>query len=83
MGCEKLRIGSRRVRAYVQSFKNETKVHIRNFDTVESGECFPTKKGVTLNLEEWESLKSHIQTLDSEFKRKLKRGSEASKEKST
>ena len=71
MDCEKWCIGSGQVYAYVQSYKDKTKVHLRNFHIVESGKCFPTKKGVTLNFEEWEDLKSLIQTIDLEFRKQL------------
>jgi len=71
MDCETWRIGSGRIYAYVQSYKDELKVHLRNCQFVESGRCFPSKRGVALNFEEWESLKSLVQTIDSEFRRQL------------
>ena len=71
MNCEKWCIGSGQVYAYVQSYKDETKVHLRNFHIVESGKSFPTKKGVTLDIEEWEALKSLVQTIDLEFRKQL------------
>ena len=64
-----MRIGSEQVYAYVQSYKNEIKIHLRNFLLVESGKCFATKKGVALNFEEWKALKSLVQTIDLEFRK--------------
>ena len=71
MDCEKWRIGSGQVYAYAQSYKDELKVHIRKFQIVESGKCFPTKKGVTLSFKEWEAFKSLVQTIDLEFRKQL------------
>ena len=67
MDCEKWSLGSEQVYAYVQSYEGETKVHLRNFLIVKSGKSFPTKKDVTLNIEEWEALKSLVQTIDCHY----------------
>lgn len=71
MDCEKWRLGSGQVYACVQTFKGVHKVHIRNFFQGDSGKLLATVKGVALGSEEWESLKSLIQTIDLEFKRRL------------
>ena len=78
MNCEKWSLGSGQVYAYVQSYKDETKVHLRNFLIVGSGKCYPTEKGVTLNFEEWEAFKSLIQTIDLEFRKQLSQRVETS-----
>ena len=69
MDYEKWSLGSGQVYAYVQSYEGETKVHLRDFLIAKSGKSFPTKKGVTLNIEEWEALKSLVQTIDLEFRK--------------
>ena len=78
MDCEKWCIGSGQVYAYVQSYKDISKVHLRNFCTVGSRKCYPTEKGVTLDFDEWEVFKSLIQTIDSEFRRQLSQRVETS-----
>ena len=78
MDCEKWRLSSGQIHAYVQTYKGVSKVHLRNFKLVESGKWLPTVKGVTLNWDEWENLKSLIQTIDLEFKKQLSQRIETS-----
>ena len=71
MNCEKLRIGSSQVHAYVQTYKNTPKVHIRNFKPVGGGKWIPTVKGVAFDLNEWEMFKSLVRVIDSEINNQL------------
>ena len=71
MDIEKWCLGSGEIYAYVQTYKGIPKVHLRNFRAVESGKRLPTVKGVTLKWDEWETLKSLVQTLDLEFRKQL------------
>ncbi|EPQ57524.1 PC4-domain-containing protein [Gloeophyllum trabeum ATCC 11539] len=50
-------------RATVRSFKGQVYVDIREFYG-EDGDEKPGKKGVSLNLEQWETLKKSIETID-------------------
>ena len=71
MDCEKWSLGSGQIHAYVQTYKDVPKVHLRHFKLVAPERGFPTQKGVTLNWDEWESLKSLISTIDLEFRKQL------------
>ena len=78
MDCEKWRLGSGQVHACIQSYKGVSKVHLRNFRMVRSGKWLPTVKGVTLDREEWEHLKSLVQVIDLEFRKQLSKRVETS-----
>ena len=71
MESQKWRLDTGEVHASVRSYKGVTKVHLRNFKLVEPGEWIPTVKGVTLSWGEWEHLKSLVQTIDLEFRKRL------------
>lgn len=48
----------------VRSFKGTTLVDIRQYFTSENGTVLPTKKGISLTIEQWETLKGSIHNVD-------------------
>ncbi|KAF8319578.1 transcriptional Coactivator p15-domain-containing protein [Cantharellus anzutake] len=56
-------IGSNR-RATVSAFRGKTYVHIREFYTDASGEEKPSKKGISLTVENWGALKESTGLID-------------------
>lgn len=48
----------------VRSFKGTTLVDIRQYYTAESGTVLPTKKGISLTVAQWETLKGSIDSID-------------------
>ena len=67
--AKKWRIGNGQMHACVQTYKSETKVHIRWFELGDDDMWFPTRRGITLFWEEWEDLISKISLINSEFRR--------------
>ncbi|KAL4252781.1 transcriptional coactivator PC4 family protein [Abortiporus biennis] len=64
-GEKYLQLGKKR-RATVRSFKGTPFVDIREFYE-QNGEEKPGKKGISLNLEQWEILKNNTEIIDSFF----------------
>jgi len=62
-GDKYIELGKKR-RATVRAFKGALLLDIREFYE-QGGEEKPGKKGISLSLEQWESLKSHMDTIDS------------------
>ena len=49
----------------VNEWQGATQIHIRNYFKVpENGNLIPTKKGVTLTIDEWNVLKAQIDHID-------------------
>ena len=38
------------------TFKGQMLIHVRKYEKTDDGKCFPTKKGIALNLEKWKKL---------------------------
>jgi len=53
--------------AAVSEFKGKKMVSIREYYQNDAGEERPGKKGISLSVEQWEKLKSHIKEIDSEL----------------
>jgi len=62
----KYEIGRMRYAA-VSEFKGKKMVSIREYYQNDAGEERPGKKGISLSVEQWEKLKSHIKEIDSEL----------------
>ena len=59
------KLGERNIMVTVNKFSGERRVHIRQyFHPDSSNDLMPTKKGVALNLAEWEMLKQHVIAVD-------------------
>lgn len=57
-------LGRRNIRAYVQPYNGELRIHIRRFEGSR-----PTKSGIALLIGEWSDLKASINQLDYEITR--------------
>jgi hypothetical protein len=55
---------SKNKRVSVSSFKGKTLVNLREYFE-KDGEWLPTKKGITLNLDQWKTLKALVEDIDS------------------
>ncbi|OIR57561.1 MAG: transcription coactivator PC4 [Amphiamblys sp. WSBS2006] len=62
---------SEKKRVSVSKWGNRVKVNIREYWVKSENEMLPTKKGVMLSLEEWETLKEILADIDGEIKSKL------------
>ena len=49
----------------VTQYRGKTLVSIREFFTDELGNLKPTKKGISLTVEQWRALQKHMQEIDS------------------
>ncbi|CAL1707513.1 unnamed protein product [Somion occarium] len=67
-GSKYVELGKKR-RAAVREFKGVVYLDIREFYE-KGGEELPGKKGISLNLEQWEALKQNAHTIDSLFAKK-------------
>ena len=62
-------------RVTVNEFKNNLYIHIRQYDQIEGKDYFvPTKKGIALNVEQFEKLKEIIDSVDVAVKEKQNPG---------
>jgi len=52
----------------INEFKNKVRVDIREFYINDAGEKKPGKKGISLSLEEWNTLKEHMDAVDQAIK---------------
>ena len=68
MDCKKWQLGNN-MHACVQTYRSETKLHIRYFELDDESRWYPTKKGITLTWDEWENLSSIIAEINSEFRK--------------
>lgn len=62
-------LGQRGICISANVFEGVPKVHIRKYIKVEEGKMVPTRKGITLNVDEWNTLKAYIDRIDSELAR--------------
>ena len=62
-------VGTRPIYVSVEEFQNKIKIHIRHYFQDDLGIWHPTKKGVALDVEEWKTIKSHLQDIDNEIQR--------------
>ncbi|KAM3849934.1 activated RNA polymerase II transcriptional coactivator p15-like [Diretmus argenteus] len=53
----------------VRDFKGKCLIDIREYWMNQDGEMKPGKKGISLNLEQWNQLKDHISEIDDAIKR--------------
>ena len=58
-------------RVSVSQFKGKTYVNLREFYE-KDGEWLPTKKGITLDLQQWSTLKKLVKDIDQSFDSKSK-----------
>ena len=52
----------------VAEFKGKVVVNIREY-FYSNGKQLPCKKGISLSIEQWDNLKSHMESIDSELKK--------------
>lgn len=52
----------------VNEFKGKAYVNIREYFE-KDGKTLPGKKGISLNIEQWEKLKQHIEKIDRDLKK--------------
>ena len=57
-------LGDRSIFVTVNTFQGKVKVHIRQHYQPTGDKWVPTKKGITLDKEEWETLKAHLTDID-------------------
>ena len=63
-------LGGRGIYVTVNTFKGETKIHVRKYARDdESGQIHPTKNGITLSPVEWRTFFENVETIDNEVKR--------------
>ena len=62
-------LGGRGIYVTVNTFKGETKIHVRKYTRGDSGQIHPTKNGITLNPAEWRIFLENVETIDNEVKR--------------
>lgn len=63
-------LGGRGIYASVNTFKGDTKIHLRKYaKSPEDGTIHPTKTGITLNPSEWATLLDCMSIIDGEVKR--------------
>ncbi|KAJ8943526.1 hypothetical protein NQ318_023036 [Aromia moschata] len=55
--------------ARLTEFKGKWYVDIREFYTTNDGDNRPGRKGIMLTMEQWQKLKSHIDSIDDAIKR--------------
>ncbi|CAJ0829667.1 20267_t:CDS:2 [Entrophospora sp. SA101] len=59
---------SEKKRVTVREWKNMVLIDIREFFEVDGGTPMPTKKGISLQLDQWDKLKSLVDDIDEEIK---------------
>lgn len=62
-------LGGRGIYVCVNTFKGDTKIHIRKYSRNDSGRLHATKDGITLNPSEWQTFMDSLGMVDQEVKR--------------